>query len=70
MHIGHDNQLKTSVNHNHRTLPCQIGAGLSYLHGKGLVHRSVTARNCLISSAGRLMLAGHGKTVVQMPSFY
>ncbi|KAG1884567.1 kinase-like domain-containing protein [Suillus subluteus] len=47
-----------------RELICQVAAGISYLHGKGIVHGDLTATNVLVDSSGCLRLADFGLSMV------
>ncbi|KAG0701065.1 kinase-like domain-containing protein [Suillus ampliporus] len=42
----------------------QVAAGLSYLHGKDIVHGDLTGTNVLVDSAGRLRLADFGLSMI------
>ncbi|KAG2108153.1 kinase-like domain-containing protein [Suillus discolor] len=42
----------------------QVTAGISYLHGKGIVHGDLTATNVLVDSTGRLRLADFGLSMI------
>ncbi|KAG2108161.1 kinase-like domain-containing protein [Suillus discolor] len=47
-----------------RELVWQVTAGISYLHGKGIVHGDLTATNVLVDSSGRLRLADFGLSMI------
>lgn len=47
-----------------RELIWQVTAGISYLHGKGIVHGDLTATNVLVDSSGRLRLADFGLSMI------
>ncbi|KAG2114475.1 kinase-like domain-containing protein [Suillus cothurnatus] len=42
----------------------QVTAGISYLHGKGIVHGDLTATNVLVDSSGCLRLADFGLSMI------
>ncbi|KAG2143972.1 kinase-like domain-containing protein [Suillus cothurnatus] len=42
----------------------QVTAGISYLHGKGVVHGNLTATNILVDSSGCLRLADFGLSMI------
>lgn len=47
-----------------RELIWQVAAGISYLHGKGIVHGDLTATNVLVDSCGCLRLADFGLSMI------
>ncbi|KAG1730480.1 kinase-like domain-containing protein [Suillus lakei] len=47
-----------------RELTQQVAGGLSYLHGKNIVHGDLTATNVLVDSSGRLRLADFGLSMI------
>lgn len=47
-----------------RELIRQVTAGISYLHGEGIVHGDLTATNVLVDSSGRLRLADFGLSMI------
>ncbi|KAG1884580.1 kinase-like domain-containing protein [Suillus subluteus] len=47
-----------------RELIRQVTAGISYLHGRDIVHGDLTATNVLVDSSGRLRLADFGLSMI------
>ncbi|OJA20095.1 hypothetical protein AZE42_07712, partial [Rhizopogon vesiculosus] len=46
----------------------QVAAGLSYLHGKGVVHGDLTATNIFVDDCGNLRLADFGLSMIAAES--